>query len=129
MNQRLNKVRKKLWINLAVNWFIPLVLVILLRSIYSNDAVALAIAGAIPAVRTLTILIWRRRVDWIGVLGVLGLTIGFTVCGGNKAVLLCYCLICKFTTVVLRYCFRSRHNQCNYGEYDYIENKRILAIN
>lgn len=79
LNQHFNKIGKKLWINLAVNWFVPLVLVILLRSIYHNDTIALAIAGLIPIVRTAVIVVWRRRIDWIGVLGVLGFAGAFTV--------------------------------------------------
>lgn len=79
MNQSFNNVRKKLWMNLAVNWLVPLVLVILLRRIYHNDTIALAIAGAIPIVRTAAILTWRHRVDWIGVIGAMGFITAFIV--------------------------------------------------
>jgi hypothetical protein len=50
----------------------PLVLVLFLRSIFDNAAMALAIAGSIPTIRTIIILAWRRRVDWFGVIGTLG---------------------------------------------------------
>jgi hypothetical protein len=93
MNQRFNKVRKNLLINLAINWFVPMVMVILLRSIYPNDAMALAIAGVIPIMRTIFILVWRRRVDWIGVLGGLGFAVAFavsTLSGGSSLPLKLY---------------------------------------
>lgn len=79
VNQRLSNVRKKLWKNLVINWLVPLVLVILIRSIYQNDVIALAIAGAIPLVRTAIVFVWRHRVDWIGVLGALGFIIAFII--------------------------------------------------
>ncbi|MDP4144092.1 MAG: VC0807 family protein [Bacillota bacterium] len=79
MNKQLSKIRKKLAINLIINWLVPLVLVMALHSYFKNDAVILAIAGAIPAIRTLVLLIWRRKVDWIGVLGTLGFGAAFTI--------------------------------------------------
>ncbi|HUW65114.1 MAG TPA: hypothetical protein VMW83_10550 [Spirochaetia bacterium] len=43
-----------------------------LRSVFGNDTIALALAGAFPAVRTIVLWVRRRRVDWISVIGVLG---------------------------------------------------------
>ncbi len=71
-NQRLSDVRKKLGLGLIISWIVPLVMVMLLRRLLGNDAIALAVAGAFPAVWTIVLLVRRGRVDWIGVTGVLG---------------------------------------------------------
>ncbi len=78
-NQRLREARRKLGLSLAVNGLIPLMLYTFSRRLFANDATALAISGAVPAVRTMIIWAWRRRVDWIGVLGVLGFAGAFAV--------------------------------------------------
>jgi hypothetical protein len=79
INRRFGNVRKKLGINLVINWLIPIVLVIILRRFLVSDATALAIAGTIPAVRTIALLLWRRRVDWIGVISVFGFIVAFSI--------------------------------------------------
>jgi hypothetical protein len=78
-NQRLSKVRRKLVLSLAVNGLVPLVLYTLLRRLFPDDAPALAIAGSVPAVRTMSLWAWRRRVDWIGVLAVLGFVVALAI--------------------------------------------------
>jgi hypothetical protein len=79
INKRFGDVQKKLGINLVINWLIPIVLVIILRHFFVSDATALAIAGIIPAVRTITLLFWRRRIDWIGIISVFGFIVAFLI--------------------------------------------------
>jgi len=82
MNQSFHKISKrKLVINLVINWFIPMLLVVLIRSIYANDVLALAIAGIIPVGRTIFFWLWRRRFDWIGISSVIGFAVALTVSG------------------------------------------------
>jgi hypothetical protein len=92
-NHYLDKIPKqKLGINLAIYWFVPLILVIVLRGTY-GDTMALAIAGSIPVLKTIVMLVWSRRVDWIGVLSVLGFAAAFvisTLMGGSSLVLKLY---------------------------------------
>jgi hypothetical protein len=63
---------RKLVPSLAVNLVVPVVGYFLLRPHLPNDTVALALVGAIPVLRTVGVLIWRRRVDPIGVLAAVG---------------------------------------------------------
>ena len=51
---------------------LPLLIYALLRPLLASDIVALAFAAAVPALRTLALWVWRRRVDWIGLHAVLG---------------------------------------------------------
>ena len=78
-NQTLGVMRKKLAMSLAINGLVPVALYALLRTLFANDVTALAIAGAVPAVRTLAVWIIRRRIDWISALAVLGFAIAFAV--------------------------------------------------
>jgi len=79
INQRRSDIRKGLILSLIINGILPTIVYVLSRPIVSNDAGALAVAGAIPAIRTITVLIWRRRVDWIGVFALLGFSIALAV--------------------------------------------------
>jgi len=79
INQRRSDIRKGLILSLIINGILPTIVYVLSRPIVPNDAGALAIAGAIPAIRTITVLIWRRRVDWIGVFALLGFSIALAV--------------------------------------------------
>jgi hypothetical protein len=54
-------------------------LVFVLRSFFINDAAALAIAGAIPVIRVIVLLVLRRKLDWIGLVGVFGFAAVFVV--------------------------------------------------
>ncbi len=88
--QRFRQVRIKLIERLAVNALVPVVLYLLLRPLFADDATPLAIAGVVPALRTITLWIWRRRVDWIGVYAVLGLAVAIAasvLSGGNTLLL------------------------------------------
>jgi hypothetical protein len=80
--------RNQLLLNLAINGLLPSIVYIGLRPQLPSDAAALAVAGAIPAVRTIAL--WRRRVDWIGVYAVLGFAVAlalYTFLGGNALLL------------------------------------------
>jgi hypothetical protein len=91
--KRLREAQRKLLLSLTVNGLVPLVLYALLRPSLTNDAITLAIAGAVPTVRTLALWLWRRRVDWIGVLAVLGNAAAVAVSmlsGGNALALKTY---------------------------------------
>lgn len=79
MNQRLGEIRKRLALSLAVNGLVPLALYVLVHPLFANDAIALAIAGTVPAIRTLVVWVIRRRIDWIGALAVLGFALAFAV--------------------------------------------------
>jgi hypothetical protein len=76
---RFRQIRGKLILSLVINGLLPLVLYALLRPLLASDAYALAIAGAIPAVRTMALWIGRRRIDWIGAYAVLGFAIALAV--------------------------------------------------
>jgi hypothetical protein len=65
-------LRRRIILSLGINALLPLLLYALSRPLLASDAVALAIAAAIPALRTLILWIWRWRVDWIGAPAVLG---------------------------------------------------------
>jgi hypothetical protein len=74
-------LRRRLILSLGINALLPLLLYAWLRPLLASDVVALAIAAAIPALRTLVLWVWRRRVDWIGAYAVLGfgLTLALTI--------------------------------------------------
>lgn len=87
---QLSVARNKLFLNLAINAIVPYLVYILLRPMLANDAAALAIAGAIPALRTIALWLWRRRVDWIGIHAVLAFVIAVVISillGGNTLLL------------------------------------------
>lgn len=79
LKTRLARLRYKLLLNLLINALLPLIVYGLLRPVLPSDAAALAVAGAIPAVRTLGLWLWRRRVDWIGAFAVLGFAFALAV--------------------------------------------------
>lgn len=72
---QLSIIRNKFLLNLAINGLLPYLFYIFLRPRLSSDVSALAIAAAIPAVRTFSLWLWRRRIDWIGMFFVLGFAI------------------------------------------------------
>lgn len=77
-------------VSLLLNGVVPLVAYLLLRPHVSSDAVALAIALAVPVVGTIGMFAWRRRVDVIGVAAVVAYGIALVVLvlsGGNAFVL------------------------------------------
>ncbi|HZV25772.1 MAG TPA: hypothetical protein VFG00_05735 [Acidothermaceae bacterium] len=64
--------RTSLGASLAINTVAPLVLYQVIRPHVRSDAVALAIAATVPVIWILLRLLWRRRLDPIGVLAVAG---------------------------------------------------------
>lgn len=66
-----SNVRKKLILELVINWLLPLGFYWLMRSFIASDSISLTAAGAIPAVRVIIHLVIRRRIDWIGAASVL----------------------------------------------------------
>lgn len=90
VNQRLRQLRSKVFLSLVINGIIPLVVYTLVHPLLANDASALAIAGAVPAARTVTLWLWRRHVDWIGVYAIAGFAIACAAAalsGGNSFLL------------------------------------------
>lgn len=79
VKQNLPEVRRKLILSLAINGLFPVILYTLVRPLVADEVAALAIAGAVPVMRIIILWTWRRRVDWIGVLAVLGFAIALAV--------------------------------------------------
>ncbi len=71
--------------SLVINFLLPVVGYFLLRPHVSSDTLALGLVLAIPVVRTLFVLIVRRRVDPIGVVAavVLGLSVAVSLFSGG----------------------------------------------
>jgi hypothetical protein len=76
--------------SLVINFVLPLVAYEVLRPHVSSSAMALALAGTIPVVYTLAILVAKRRLNPVGVVGVVTFGIGVLVSwasGGNTLAL------------------------------------------
>jgi hypothetical protein len=76
--------------SLVINFVVPLLAYYLIRPHVGSSAVALALAGVIPAAYTLAILAVRRRLNWVGVVGTASFGIGVLVSwasGGNTLAL------------------------------------------
>lgn len=76
-------------IRLAVNAVIPVLAYLLLRPHLHSDLVALVIAAAIPIGYTAGVLMWRRRLDPVGVIAIACFGIGLLLVlatGGNELV-------------------------------------------
>jgi hypothetical protein len=72
--------------SLVINFVLPLAAYELLRPHVARPATALALAGAIPVGYTLAVLAVRRRLDPVGVVGVVSFGVGVLIswaCGGN----------------------------------------------
>ncbi len=80
-------MRMKLIQSILFNVLIPFGLYMLLRPLFADDIVPLAIAGAVPVVRTVALWLVRRRVDWIGLYATVGWLVAVAVSalsGGNE---------------------------------------------
>lgn len=75
----LRGIRNKLVLSIGINSIVPLLVYLLLRRYIANDVTALAISMAIPIVRTVGLWVWRRRVDWIAVLAILGFAVALLI--------------------------------------------------
>lgn len=76
-------------IRLVINLTLPVLAYILLRPHVHSDVAALVAGAAIPAAYTAGVLLWRRRLDAIGVFAVACFAIGLLLVaatGGNELV-------------------------------------------
>jgi hypothetical protein len=76
--------------SIALNAVAPALVYLLLRPAVGSDVVALAIGTAVPVAVTLAVLVWRRRVDPVGVVAAVGYGIALLVAvlsGGNTVLL------------------------------------------
>lgn len=76
-------------IRLVVNAVIPVLVYLLLRPHLHSDLTALIIAAAIPAGYTAGVLVWRRRLDPVGVIAIACFCAGLLLVvatGGNELV-------------------------------------------
>jgi hypothetical protein len=79
INERLANARSKIILAIAINAILPVVLYTLIRPGVANDATALAISGFVPVMRVIFMWLWRRHVDWIGVLSIVGFAFALAV--------------------------------------------------
>lgn len=89
-NRRIGGARANIVARICVNALAPLGVYTLLVHFGESDFVALAGAAAIPALWTIAMWLWRRRVDWIGMVAVLGFAIELAIAallGGNSFLL------------------------------------------
>ena len=61
----------------AVDWLVPLPVYFALLP-HTSVITALAAASAIPVVHTLALFAWRRQVNWLGILAIIGFAGGLT---------------------------------------------------
>lgn len=57
--------------SLVMSLLVPVILAVLFRWVFANDAAIIAVAGIFPLIWVLAVYIRRRRVDWIGVIVVI----------------------------------------------------------
>lgn len=73
--------------NLLVSWLVPIAAYELISPHVSSDLLALSLSAAIPALVTLGTFVFRRKVNVIGLIAVVGFAIGLAVSvftGGNE---------------------------------------------
>lgn len=80
--QRIAKTRRA-----AIAALGPLIIYLLLRRVVGTDTVALAITAALPTAWVVIMFVWRRKVEWIGVLVVtiFLVVMGLTVLSGGSS--------------------------------------------
>jgi hypothetical protein len=81
---------RKLLPSIVFNAVVPFLVYILLRPYMNGDVPALAIAAGVPAVFTIVVFLWRKRVDVIGVVAVAAYVIVLVIsllAGGSSLVL------------------------------------------
>jgi len=79
----------KLLIRLTINLVVPVVAYVLSRPRVHSDVTALVIGSAVPVVYTVGVMLWRRRLDVIGVCAIVCFAIGLLLVvatGGNELV-------------------------------------------
>ena len=74
-------------VSLVINAVVPVLVYLLIRPHLHSDTIALVIAAGIPVTYTAVILLWRRRLDPIGVIAIAGFAFGILLLvatGGNE---------------------------------------------
>jgi hypothetical protein len=74
-------------VSLVINAVVPVLVYLLIRPHLHSDTTALVIAAAIPVCYTAVVLLWRRRLDPVGVIAIAGFAFGLlllVVTGGNE---------------------------------------------
>ncbi|MGB6535408.1 MAG: VC0807 family protein [Xanthobacteraceae bacterium] len=82
--------RRDIAVRIAINALAPLGLYALLTHLRAGDFAALAGAAAVPALWTMALWLWRRRVDWIGLFAFVLFAVELVVAallGGNELLL------------------------------------------
>lgn len=74
INKHFGEMLKKLIPNLIIDLIVPLILYFAIRP-FTNDLIALIVAGAVPTFHTIILGIIRRRIDWIGIVAILGFSV------------------------------------------------------
>src|SRR6185369_11538014 len=85
-SQNRRQTQLKLVLNLTINGLFPPLLYALLRPYVATDSIALALIGGVTAIWIAVGWLWRRRVNWISLFTLLGLTIAIVasqLLGGN----------------------------------------------
>ena len=77
--------------NFIIDWLVPLPVYFILLPL-TNTITALAAAAAIPVVHTLVLFAWRRQVNWLGILAIIGFAggLGTALLGGGTLSLKIY---------------------------------------
>ncbi|RTE11151.1 VC0807 family protein [Paenibacillus whitsoniae] len=70
---------KKIVPSLAANWLAPLLIYNWLHGAVASDTAALAISACVPVVWVIATMLRTRRVDWIGVMGIAGLSVALVL--------------------------------------------------
>jgi len=84
-------VMRNLLPNFIIDWLVPLPIYFILLPL-TNTITALAAAGAIPVVHTIVLYAWRRQLNWLGILAIIGFAggLGAALLGGGTLSLKIY---------------------------------------
>ena len=78
INKHYMEMIKKLIPSLIIDLVVPLILFFAIRP-FTNDLIALIVAGAVPTIHTIILGILSRRIDWIGIIAILGFSVALIV--------------------------------------------------
>lgn len=73
LQQHRSQMIKKLLPSLVINWLIPFMFYSFISNYISSDAQALALSACIPAIWVIAVMVKQHRIDWIGLVGIIGL--------------------------------------------------------
>jgi Mg/Co/Ni transporter MgtE len=79
LQQQRSQMIKKFLPSLVINWFIPLMFYSFISNYVSSDAQALALSACIPALWVIVVMVKQHRVDWIGLVGIIGLGVALAI--------------------------------------------------